>query len=116
MHAALAHATRATGPATIVMPTGTGKTETMLALEVAQSIGQLLVVVPNDALRDQIAGKFLSLGVLKAQGCLSESAACPVVLRLVHRPRTVAEVDELLGRANVVVTSIQIAGQSPAEI
>ncbi|MFS2177166.1 DEAD/DEAH box helicase family protein [Rhizobium pisi] len=32
LHAALAHATRSTDPATIVMPTGTGKTETTLAL------------------------------------------------------------------------------------
>ena len=116
IHAALAHATRSTDPATIVMPTGTGKTETMLALEVVQSIDRLLVVVPNDALRDQIADKFLSLGVLKRQGCLAPTAAYPVVLRLAHRPRTVAEVDELFGRANVVVTTIQIAGQAAAEI
>src|SRR6266511_4278086 len=45
-------------PATIVMPTGTGKTETMLALFAQQCIERLLVVVPSDALRIQVAGKF----------------------------------------------------------
>lgn len=65
LHAALAHATRSTEPATIVMPTGTGKTETMLALNARQQFDRLLVVVPTDALREQIAGKFETFGVLK---------------------------------------------------
>ena len=47
LHAALAHATRSTEPATIVMPTGTGKTETMLALNALQRFQRLLVVVPQ---------------------------------------------------------------------
>ena len=42
-------------PATVVMPTGTEKTETMLALLGAARIPKLLVVVPSDALRTQIA-------------------------------------------------------------
>lgn len=61
LHAALAHATRSTDPATIVMPTGTGKTETMLALNARQRFERLLVVVPTDALREQIAAKFETL-------------------------------------------------------
>jgi superfamily II DNA or RNA helicase len=67
LHAALAHATRSTDPATIVMPTGTGKTETMLALNANQRFERLLVVVPTDALREQIAGKFETFGVLTAE-------------------------------------------------
>jgi len=116
IHAVLAHATRSTSPATVVMPTGTGKTETMLALEVAQSVERLLVIVPNDALRDQIGRKFLTLGLLKAQECLSQDALLPVVLKLAHRPRSAAEVDALFGHANVVVTTIQVAGQAPADV
>jgi hypothetical protein len=45
-------------PATVVMPTGTGKTETMLALLAAALPERLLVVVPSDALRGQLAAKF----------------------------------------------------------
>ncbi|ENC9883731.1 TPA: DEAD/DEAH box helicase family protein, partial [Pseudomonas aeruginosa] len=69
LHASLAHLTRSGSPATIVMPTGTGKTETMLALNAHQRFERLLVVVPNDALREQIAGKFETFGVLRYQEC-----------------------------------------------
>jgi superfamily II DNA or RNA helicase len=116
IHAALAHATRSTEPATIVMPTGTGKTETMLALNAHQRFDRLLVVVPTDALRDQIAGKFETFGVLRQQACLDASAAFPVVMRLSHIPTTPAEVDQIFDSANVVVTTMQIAGRAEAPV
>lgn len=116
LHAALAHATRSTEPTTIVMPTGTGKTETMLALQVAQGIKRSLVIVPTDALRDQIAGKFASLGILKEQGCLHKTAAYPVVVQLSHIPKTISEVDEIFSRASVVVTTMHVAGRASADV
>lgn len=116
LHAALAHGTRSTEPATIVMPTGTGKTETMLALNALQRFERLLVVVPTDALREQIAGKFETLGVLKQQECLEVSAHFPVVMRLSHIPTTPAQVDRIFDSANVVVTTMQIAGRAEAPI
>lgn len=116
LHAALAHATRSTEPATVVMPTGTGKTETMLALNTLQQFDKLLVVVPNDALREQIARKFETFGVLKQQACLESSAAFPAVLRLSHIPRTPAEVDQIFDSSNVVVTTMQIAGRADAPV
>ncbi|MBN9530333.1 MAG: DEAD/DEAH box helicase family protein [Alphaproteobacteria bacterium] len=116
LHAALAHATRSTDPATIVMPTGTGKTETMLALNAYQHFERLLVVVPTDALREQIAGKFETFGVLKQQQCLDASADFPLVIRLSHIPTTPAEVDEIFDSANVVVTTMQIAGRAEAHV
>lgn len=116
LHAALAHATRSTDPATIVMPTGTGKTETMLALNSHQRFKRLLVVVPTDALREQIAGKFETFGVLRQQQCLDDKAAFPLVMRLSHIPATAAEVDEIFDSANVVVTTMQIAGRAEAPV
>ncbi|WP_315765969.1 DEAD/DEAH box helicase [Bradyrhizobium sp. SZCCHNS2005] len=116
LHAALAHATRSTDPATIVMPTGTGKTETMLALNANQRFERLLVVVPTDALREQIAGKFETFGVLKQQKCLDETAALPLVMRLSHIPTSQAEVDEIFDSANVIVTTMQIAGRAEAPV
>lgn len=116
LHAALAHATRSTEPATIVMPTGTGKTETMLALNAHQRFERLLVVVPTDALREQIAGKFETFGVLKQQQCLDASADFPLVMRLSHIPTTRAEVDQIFDSANVVVTTMQIAGRAEAQV
>ncbi|EHK79830.1 type III restriction protein res subunit [Sinorhizobium meliloti CCNWSX0020] len=116
LHAALAHATRSTDPATVVMPTGTGKTETMLALNAHQNFERLLVVVPTDALREQIAGKFETFGVLRQQQCLADAAAFPLVMRLSHIPTSPAEVDEIFDSANVVVTTMQIAGRADAPI
>ncbi|MBC53312.1 MAG: helicase [Gammaproteobacteria bacterium] len=116
LHAALAHATRSDAPATIVMPTGTGKTETMLALNILQRFECLLVVVPTDALREQIANKFETLGVLRQQDCLAPSAAFPLVMRLSHIPKTPTEVDEVFNSANVVVTTMQIAGRAEAQV
>lgn len=116
LHAALAHATRSTDPATIVMPTGTGKTETMLALNANQRFERLLVVVPTDALREQIASKFETFGVLKQQKCLDETAAFPLVMRLSHIPTSPTEVDEIFDSANVIVTTMQIAGRADAPV
>ena len=66
------------------MPTGTGKTETMLALLVAARLPRLLVLVPSDVLRTQVAEKFESLGVLQELGVVSSTALRPVVGRLAH--------------------------------
>ena len=52
-------------PATVVMPTGTGKTETMLAALATFVQESLLVVVPSQVLRDQTARKFASFGLLR---------------------------------------------------
>ncbi|MFG1210947.1 DEAD/DEAH box helicase family protein [Xanthobacter flavus] len=116
LHAALAHITSSADPATIVMPTGTGKTETMLAIYANERFERLMVVVPTDALRDQIAGKFETMGVLQDQECLARDALYPIVLRLEHIPKSPEEVDELFGRANVVVTTMSIAGKANAEV
>ncbi len=112
LHAALAHATSSTEPATIVMPTGTGKTETMLAIFAHERIPRLMVVVPTDALRDQIADKAETMGVLQDQLCLTSSIKYPTVLRLEHIPKGVAEVETLFSLANVVVTTMSIAGRA----
>jgi superfamily II DNA or RNA helicase len=98
------------------MPTGTGKTETMLALLVAAPLVRLLVVVPNDNLRSQISAKFMELGVLRACGCLGDRARLPAVAVLRHRPKTVEDVDDIFLRANVVVSTMQIVGGCPPEI
>ncbi len=113
LHAAHAHWSVSDSPATIVMPTGTGKTETMLSILVSERCEKLLVIVPTDALRMQLAGKFLTLGVLKDPRCqiLRPSAKHPIVCMLQHIPRNPAEVDEIFGRAQVIVTTSSIAGQ-----
>lgn len=113
LHAIHAHWTASDSTATIVMPTGTGKTETMLSILISALCPRLLVVVPTDALRSQIAEKFLTLGILKAAGSrvVKSSALYPIVCKLEHIPASVAELDELFSRAQAIITTSSIAGQ-----
>lgn len=90
-------------PATVVLPTGTGKTETMLATLVYRRLPRTLVLVPSVPLRGQIAGKFASLGVLPAAEVVPKEIARPRVATLTAGVRTIADAETLLGEANVIV-------------
>lgn len=108
LHAVLAHrSTEDSEPITIVMPTGTGKTETMLAAY-THSPRRTLVVVPSDALRTQTANKFVALGVLPTVGAVIGDFKCPSVLVLKSAPHTAEEVDALLEGVNVIVATVQV--------
>ncbi|MEW6211582.1 MAG: DEAD/DEAH box helicase family protein [Acidobacteriota bacterium] len=99
--------------ATIVMPTGTGKTETMLSIMISKQCQKILVIVPTDALRTQIANKFLTLGILKDEDCkvLAPTAMRPVVGILKQKPKSVDDVDSFFGRCHVVIATSHIACQ-----
>lgn len=116
IHAVKAHWVVSSEPATVVMPTGTGKTETMLSLLISEPIERLLVVVPTDALRTQLGMKFVELGVLKRMGCLDPKAAYPIVGIMKKAPKTPEEVDQLFHRAQVVVTTMASLSHMPAEL
>ena len=113
LYAVLAHWKTTDAPATVVMPTGTGKTETMLAVMAWERPTRLLVVVPGDRLREQVGDKFLTMGMLRDLGVLASDAGDPVVGLLRHIPRDAGEVDEVFLRCNVVVTTMSIAGRCP---
>ncbi len=118
VHAVHAHWSASDAPATIVMPTGTGKTETMLSILVSAGCPKLLVVVPTDTLRSQLADKFLTLGILKAPDCavLRPGARHPIVCTLQHFPRSAEEVDDIFGCSQVIVTTSSIAGQCERDV
>lgn len=92
-------------PGLVVMPTGTGKTETMLALLVACRPERLLVLVPSMALRDQIAEKFESLGILQQQDVVSPDALRPCVGRVTRSFTDPVESKGFAAACNVVVTT-----------
>ena len=116
VHAVLAYwSTGNKEPATVVLPTGTGKTETMLALLVEARIERLLVVVPTDALRGQLAGKFEQLGLLGTLGVLPPGALKPAVGRLTGGCRSRDEMEEFLAATQVIIaTPNSIAASEPA--
>ncbi|WP_379138304.1 DEAD/DEAH box helicase [Paenibacillus sp. sgz500958] len=113
LHAIGAHWSISSQPATIIMPTGTGKTETMLGTLVNYIRGCVLVVVPSRALRDQIARKFLELGLLKHLGNIPKNSKNPKVGILKHRPLNKYELG-IFETCNVVVATISTVAQGNA--
>ncbi|MDD2900801.1 MAG: DEAD/DEAH box helicase family protein [Syntrophales bacterium] len=99
--------TGSTQPASVVMPTGTGKTETMIALLVTARPQRLLVVVPSEVLRTQLAAKFVSFGVLQESDVISAKAIRPVVGQLRHAFSSSNAGSEFAERCNVIVTTPQ---------
>ena len=125
IHAALAHWTVTDELGTIVMPTGTGKTETMVALLVSERLERLLIIAPTSALRAQIAEKFATLGLLKQIGEAGDGSSAPVVApdalfpvvgRLEQRLDTPAEAAAFARSCNVVVATVQAITQCSPEV
>lgn len=91
--------------ATIVMPTGTGKTETILSIVVAGKFEKTLVIVPSDALREQTQNKFLELGLLRKFNLITTDTANPIVATVKHGINDDSELTQILS-ANVIVASV----------
>lgn len=107
-HAIISHWTYTNQIGTIVLPTGTGKTETMLSVFVSERIQKLLVIVPSDPLRNQISKKFIHLGLLRDLTLLSASALNPIVGIIKKGFTTDAELSAFLEKSNVVVATATI--------
>jgi superfamily II DNA or RNA helicase len=114
LHAIGAHWSLHAQPATIVMPTGTGKTETMLATLAAYVRKPLLVVVPWKALRGQTANKFLNFGLLRALKVLTPNAPNPIVGVLKKIPKNTAAL-EMFERCNVIIGTMDSLADIDAE-
>jgi superfamily II DNA or RNA helicase len=103
-------------PATVVLPTGTGKTETMLSIHAKGGVAKLLVIVPTVALRNQISKKFEYYGVLKQLGVLDEASPYPVVGRIEHGFTTKLGARGFVDACNVIVATPDALNSSPDDI
>lgn len=90
-------------PATVVLPTGTGKTETMLATLVYRRLPKLLVLVPSTTLRAQIAGKFKTLGILPDANVVPIEIPPPYVATISTGLKSVNDAKSIVENANVIV-------------
>lgn len=99
----------------IVMPTGTGKTETMLMLVLLARCNRILVVVPSVALKEQIANKFINLGILRQLGILNEEVKTPIV-GILNNIDDIKNVEEVVAKSNVVVTTMQLGCKIPTKL
>lgn len=89
---------------TIVMPTGTGKTETILSIIVAGKFRRTLLIVPSDALREQTKNKLVQLGLLRQLGLLDDLVENPFVATIKQAVKTEHEL-KLLLESNVIVAT-----------
>lgn len=98
------------------MPTGTGKTDTMLALLCAAQLTRVLVIVPSDVLRTQTAGKFETLGVLQSVGVLSNEILRPSVGQIKHRFSNADSARKFTESCNVIIATPPALYASKPEI
>jgi hypothetical protein len=66
----LSHWSLSNDVATVVLPTGTGKTETMLVTTLSDKANRTLVIVPTIDLKRQISDNFASWGILRELGVI----------------------------------------------
>ncbi len=78
LFAALCHLTSTPDrPATIVMPTGTGKTDAIFSLIIAGAFPRTLIIVPSDALRSQTSEKISELKNIRDFRAIDERVLSP---------------------------------------
>ncbi|QGM99879.1 DEAD/DEAH box helicase [Methylocystis parvus] len=107
LHAIAAHWTTGSEKALVVMPTGTGKTEVMIAAAVEAACDRVLIIVPSDALRLQTANRFASYSVLQHLGTVTDLPN-PVIGLLSSRPTP--EQFPAIEACNVVVATMSAIG------
>jgi len=115
IYSLLSHWSLSRDVATVVLPTGTGKTETMLVATLADKADRTLVIVPTVDLKNQLADKFATWGILRKLGVIPESAPNPTVLKLT---KTLAGDGclEALRKADIVITTPALLARSPEEV
>jgi superfamily II DNA or RNA helicase len=113
LHAIGAHWSVYNQPATLIMPTGTGKTETMLAAFVSEQPGRMLVVVPSRVIGDQTVRKFISLGLLRLLGAVSPDIRNPIVGTVLKRPKLKTDL-EIFKCCNVVISTMSAVADESA--
>jgi superfamily II DNA or RNA helicase len=108
VYSILSHWTYSSEVGTIVMPTGTGKTETMLSVLIMAQVSKLLIIVPTDPLRKQISEKFINLGLLNTLGLLSSNVLFPVVGIIKSNFDTEENANIFFQNCNVIVATASI--------
>lgn len=108
LYAIKAHWTVSKDAATIVMPTGTGKTEVMIATIVSERIKKACIIVPSKMLHKQTIERFSTLGKLFSIGAIDESFKVPIVGCLKSSPDHLNELKDLINESNLIVTTMAL--------
>ena len=108
LHSILGHLKLPLDTATVVLPTGTGKTETMLATLVANPCKRVLVTVPSNSLRNQLFEKFETFGLLKKFGVVGEKSLYPIVGIVNEKFKSIEVLQQFFEMCNVIITTMHI--------
>lgn len=87
----------------LIMPTGTGKTDTIFAVLIAAAMKRTLILVPSDSLREQIGGRLRSLDKLRGIGAIGPAVLSPKIF-LVKGAISADEIDELADCDVIIAT------------
>ncbi|MFZ6772348.1 DEAD/DEAH box helicase [Undibacterium sp. SXout7W] len=115
IYALLSHWSLSSDVATVVLPTGTGKTETMLVATLADKSVRTLVVAPTIDLKNQISDKFSSWGMLRSLGVIPRDAPNPMVLTLDKIVSEDLDIEVIL-KADIVISTPAFLARATPEL
>ncbi|MES2206778.1 MAG: DEAD/DEAH box helicase family protein [Pseudomonadota bacterium] len=115
IYSLLAHWSLTKEVATVVLPTGTGKTETMLVTTLIDKALRTLVIVPTLDLKEQISEKFLTWGILRELKVIPENTKNPKVLVLEKIVANISAID-FLKSADIVISTPALLARANDDI
>lgn len=110
------HWTLSKNCATIVMPTGTGKTETILSAIISERCKKTLIIVPSDLLKKQTNTKCLNLQVLRDIGVVNEINLNPIVTSLNITPNNIEELNIIISKSNIIISTMTLINKLSEEL
>lgn len=116
IYAFMSHAQEPKDRGIIVMPTGTGKTETMLSVLIANQCKKVLITVPYDPLREQTGNKFIGLGILPKFGIVDKEILYPYVSIISKGMDDENDWRQVIEHSNVVVTTMSLLASATPRI
>ncbi|MCY8015900.1 DEAD/DEAH box helicase [Bacillus haynesii] len=111
-----AHWATSNSPATIVLPTGTGKSETMYATIISERIASSLIIVPSNLLREQIFEGARHFGILPKLEMISDEVIYPTTFLYKSKVEDEEEtiLIDALEEANIVVSTPSMIKKMPS--
>lgn len=107
IYSILSHYTVSNSVSTVVMPTWTWKTETMLwTLLTLKPVKGIIVIVPSDSLRTQISEKFINLWLFKDIWIINTAIKYPIVWVLKSYIKGESKLLDFLSKTNVLITTM----------
>lgn len=97
-------------PVCVVLPTGTGKSESILGTIVSRKLLRSLIIVPSDGLRHQFYKNAQSWGILRETKTVECDVSNPIVCKL-GSLKEKAEIVKMIMGSNIIIATAAILSQ-----